>query len=606
MLQYPTNFNPQNVSVDPSINPYITFTFNGDMLLTTWLKIWDLHSGQFIVSSPPLNVQINQKVWYNGETAQHRIPNEAIYGRDYVVQLMLMQGTVDNDTFDMYVLSGMLQEDTVQGRNNFYIEKNISSIYEWNEVDGERLPLIVDKVDLQLQVIGTKVVCGMVIEIESERHLISSYNPTTGKIVVDEDFSFDVSAGTQYKIYKNYLITPQYSFSCRQNPTSEILNIGRSLSNDRLSYRVVAEYNQEQGDLIKRYNIKLYNKAYESDPYPTFITESGDVYSQKVDYRFYDFFYWHGVPNTQTYMYVECEIESNTGQITTCTETAINDIDYEYDAGFDYFRLYEHDDVCAPSYVSVELEDKQYVDLSWRYADTEHRIKYVEVYRKKGMNRLETEWEFLDYRVNMGGNDEFTGGYNDYAVQNRGEATYMIVPYLDAGGTYICSQGIKTETIDVNMDGYSISGLVRRDASRNKKKVFTVDEQWKFLGDIANTTETQNINKPMHLGYAKYPLFSDTPSDYITGKFTGLLGYPDCSNGRTEYVDDATMARKWREFVRKYEMYLLKTAKGGVYLVTISGSEISCEENITPLPLTVSFDWTECASFKDVMISNWW
>jgi hypothetical protein len=64
------------------------------------------------------------------------------------------------------------------------------------------------------------------------------------------------------------------------------------------------------------------------------------------------------------------------------------------------------------------------------------------------------------------------------------------------------------------------------------------------------------------------------------------------------------MMNKWREFVKKYELYLLKTAKGGVYIVKILNSEINTTENISPLPLEVSFDWVECESVKNVWIRS--
>lgn len=606
MLQYPTNFKPQNIAVDHHVDRDITFTFNGDLLLCTWVKIWDLESGQFIVSSPPVNVQINQNIRYNGETAQHKIPWETPYGRDYIAQVMLMQGTVDSEIYDMYALSGELQPNASMTNQEFYIEDNIKNIYEWNEVNGERKPLIVNKVDLQAQVIGQKVVSGMMIEINTERHLISSYNPTTGKVVVDEPFSFNLTANMQYRIYKNYLITPQYSFGLKTAPSFEVDTMGRRLSQDittgtyHLSFDTTGTYTQQQGDLVNKYNVRLYLTYPDDTTMKTLIAESGDIYSQDIGFAFYDFFAFDDMLSLYSDTYVEYEITSASGQTITVGDNIRNAVDNEYNPILDSFDLEQHDNVVAPSYISTGWEGKQFVSLLWFYEDSDNRVVYCELYRRY----VGTEnWEFLDYQLMA------NGGYFDYTVPNRCNVEYMLVPYLDAGGTYISQKGIAKKSINVNMDGYTISGLIPRtedypEIKKTRKKIYSVGEQWKFVGDIQDTTETQNINRETHIGYSQFPKIIDTQNDYLTGKLTAMLGYPDCQSGVAEYKDDAYMMNKWREFVKKYELYLLKTAKGGVYIVKILNSEISTTENISPLPLEVSFDWIECESVKNVWIRS--
>lgn len=606
MLQYPTNFKPQNIAVDHHVDRDITFVFNGDLLLCTWVKIWDLESGQFIVSSPPVNVQINQHIRYNGETAQHKIPWETPYGRDYIAQVMLMQGTVDTEIYDMYALSGELQPNASMTNQEFYIEDNIKNIYEWNEVNGERKPLIVNKVDLQAQVIGQKVVSGMMIEINTERHLISSYNPTTGKVVVDEPFSFNLTANMQYRIYKNYLITPQYSFGLKTTPSFEVDTMGRMLSRDlttgiyHLSFDTTGTYTQQQGDLVNKYNVRLYLTYPDDTTMKTLIAESGDIYSQDIGFAFYDFFAFDDMLSLYSDTYVEYEITSVSGQTITVGDNVRNAVDNEYDPMLDSFDLEQHDNVVAPSYISTGWEDKQFVSLLWFYEDSDNRVVYCELYRRY----VGTEnWEFLDYSLMA------NGGYYDYTVPNRCNVEYMLVPYLDAGGTYISQKGIAKKSINVNMDGYTISGLIPRtkdypEIKKTKKKIYSVAEQWKFVGDIQDTTETQNINRETHIGYSQFPKVVDSQNDYLTGKLTAMLGYPDCQSGVAEYKDDAYMMNKWREFVKKYELYLLKTAKGRVYIVKILNSEINTTENISPLPLEVSFDWIECESVKNIWIRN--
>lgn len=606
MLQYPTNFKPQNIAVDHHVDRDITFTFNGDLLLCTWVKIWDLESGQFIVSSPPVNVQVNQHIRYNGETAQHEIPWETPYGRDYIAQVMLMQGTVDTEIYDMYALSGELQPNASMTNQEFYIENNIKNIYEWNEVNGERKPLIVDKVNLQSQVIGQKVVSGMMIEINTERHLISSYNPTTGKVVVDEPFSFNLTANMQYRIYKNYLITPQYSFGLKTTPSFEVDTMGRNLSRDlttgiyHLSFDTTGTYTQQQGDLVNKYNVRLYLTYPNDTTIKTLIAESGDIYSQDIGFAFYDFFAFDDMLSLYSDTYVEYEITSASGQTITVGDNVRNAVDNEYDPTLDSFDLEQHDNVVAPSYISTGWEGKQFVSLLWFYEDSDNRVIYCELYRRY----VGTEnWEFLDYQLMA------NGSYFDYTVPNRCNVEYMLVPYLDAGGTYISQKGIAKKSINVNMDGYTISGLISEtkdypETKKTKKKIYGVGEQWKFVGDIQDTTETQNINRETHIGYSQFPKVVDSQNDYLTGNLTAMLGYPDCRSGIGEYKDDAYMMNKWREFVKKYELYLLKTAKGGVYIVKILNSEINTTENISPLPLEVSFDWIECESVKNVWIRN--
>lgn len=212
------------------------------------------------------------------------------------------------------------------------------------------------------------------------------------------------------------------------------------------------------------------------------------------------------------------------------------------------------------------------------------------------------------YRENLDtGEIRLLESVTDATVPTRGHFKYYeILRKLYAGGTRRYVKGISSDEITLDgtqMRGCSITELLPYDEAHQwgTRKRYYIGDQWKFVGDIQDTTITQNMDKYAHVGYGTYPQITSTKTCYLSGTISAMNGYVDCTTKK--YTDTIDLVRAWRQFVSRQAIYMLKTQKGDVLVVgVVDNPTTTYSESIKEIPTTFSFNWVELCDISDIKV----
>lgn len=595
MLQFPTNVYPQNIAIDPSWSDdkgnRLSFVFNGDILSSVTYRVYDYTTKQPVYTAYYAN---NRRVLkYNG---QQLVLNSSPFGslqsnKDYVMQMLLTQSYADgsDNIYDMAVVRGVIQ--TASG-TSIHIAKNIPNIYEWNvSSSGMCRPTIYSDI----------VYAGMVLKVGAESKFIKSYNRKTGELILSEAFSSNIS-GSSYQILSNYLITPQYYFMLRDEPTvTQTITTSPYSGDTACTIACSADY--VSSDMIKYYTYRLFwtNIDVHTLPYPDYrrtIRESPKIYSQEVKWYFTNPFVGidtiSGGDLGTIYYWVQLEIVTQNDMVITSNERlaiAPETTTELFVSGDLNIRTVNSN---KPDYIeNTPLETHQAIEISTEWIGTDNSYynpNYeAEFYRRDLETNIVTKIKNYYTRSIV----------VDYAVPNKGKFEYTVVPRGETNGVpYTAS--IKTKTVEVDMAGYSITELITQNAHADTDDIrFKVGRCWKFIGEIDDTTITQNINRSVQTGHGRYTCASSGITNYASGTLSVALAYVSCPDG--EYMDTVNMVKSWREFITQDTVFLLKSHKGDVWIVNITDSPTTgYEESICDVPTKISFSWSECMSLDNV------
>ena len=609
MLQYPINFYPDGHTIDPSgaeAQRTISFTFKGDVLQSVHYKVYNYDTEELITGD--FNYWDDGR--YNGTTISNKdiFSDTSIFpiNREYcyVIQCLLTQGQSNTLLCDRFVLRGELVEDYDHANDtvNMTLEDKINLIYEWNvDSQGIHTPVIEN-------VSGTNRTFGIIkMRIGNEEHTILSYNYNTGEIVLDNAFSSDYPKGTPYQLYSNYLITQQYFVKTNATPSFSGLQAkwaGESgagqimagvnftadyslIAYPPLKYYTVTMEKQIGEDVINGNNItRHYAKIFETER----------KYSQNVeakfidDYDVYNEFIGLPVGNSQTRRYlftvngvlqngmkISAELENEAPE--RIDRTVISHLNMSY-GNF------------GTNYNSVKLTWEHTTDLDFRSGGGIRIYRYdmdaddVIISRKLLASVVAKDDVFIDSTVSTHGNYK-----------------YVLMPFMRAGEIGHIFNFLVTDTINLDMYGYTITELIGGNATTfNGKAYYTLGDSWHLRADIEDTTVTQNTDKVLHVGYGKYSSATHTGLNYMSGTFTGAIVQPNC-DGETKWKDDIGLVKAWREFITKDCIYLLRSQKGDVWVVNVVDNPTTTyDEKYKPITTSVSFNWAECASIDDIMV----
>lgn len=626
MLQYPTNIYPNNATFDPSVaddNNKISFTFNGDILSGVLYHIYNFDTGElvkvndYIYPSPTMTRDHEVKA-YNGDLFE-TLPDflgELDAGGNYGLQMQLVQWSEDGTSplCDMFVLRGLTQEDYIPPEQHdpdtdiLVIKNNIDNIYEWFTGSGNSWRYRTEAYESLAGV--------MEIVINGERRMFWAYNSATGEIKLNSSFTEPIPAGTPFQIYSNYVVTPLYPFKCRSLPEVDSIIVvtdssgGGQGSDLNLGFYVTANYEQDEGSLINYYTISLYWCWRGDDTVPwRFLDKTEKIYSQKIEYTFYDDFVVRykkrvrgeivDVPaNQATDMYYKAVIDIVTADGATISVST--DPIYCGGTNTDFptapiqeLHIYNDDaaDLYYPESINAPIGD-----LTYNY---KHWIHVIGGSRQN----VPDGTKFTYYRENLQtGEIKMLETTNDLTVPTKGKFRYYEVPRNSYGRAYL--KGIVHRDIELDsddMNGYTISELVSSDEIVGTKKKYYLGEQWKFVGDISDTTYTQNMDKYVHVGYNTYPSVTSTQTKYLSGSLSALMGYVNCETKK--FVDDIDKIRAWRDFITRQSIYMLKSQKGEVLVVAVSNNPtISYEEMTKELSATFAFDWVEVEDINNIRV----
>lgn len=653
MLQYPTNVYPDNATFDRTSDGEtnrLSFTFNGDILSGVLYKVYNYNTGA-LVKTGGYMPQNRKPICYNGELFDsYNLPNnpnhigffefydgdgEPTYlsnGDDYVLQLQLVQWDEGSNKplCDMFVLRGITQEDYVANDGELIVEDNATAIYDWDTESGD---------DWRRPSSKWSVFAGvMYITVKGVTRMIDAYNPLTGQIYLrrtDENESntipLNIPKGTPYQIYCNYKVSKQFYFKCRTTPdvtaNLRFVDYNYSAHNDStIGFNVSCDYSQAQGSLISYYKIRLYwNWEYAPlNPLAApwrLVDETDNIYSQKIEYTFFDAFYLRYKKRVNGEiedmsavaalpMYYKAEVEIMTadgmniktesliianvanvtdGSATSIQELIINDAD-EPD-------VYYPDSIDAPIF------------------NQSHNLKHVIHIVGGGGSGYPQGTKFTYYRENLNtGEITLLDTVDDITVPTKGKFRYYQVPrqlHPSVDSEHIIevdtfTKGISYKDIELDsslMRGCSITELILcdDDLQFGTKPRYKIGDQWRFVGDIQNTTITQNGDRYVHVGYGTFPKITSTKTSYLSGSVSATNGYVDCTTKK--YVDNIDVVRAWREFISRQSIYMLKTQKGDVLVVAVSDNPTTTyQEDVKELPTSFTFDWVEVCDIRDIKV----
>lgn len=628
MLQYPTNVYPDGATFDALLqndDNKIKFTFNGDYYTGALYKIYNYDTGEFIKNGEML-LQSREPQGFNGDDiasdaglfgyADH---NPLANGGNYVFQLQFVQFTQNGSAplFDMFALRGNVQEDYDSTTDYVVVKTNIPNIYEWDtfSTDGARRPS-------PSQWGGNAGI--MQIVINGEKREIVAYNPINGHLMIDPNtpFTNPISAGDKYQIYANYIVTQPYYFQCRSTPS---VNLSLQFIDDRtigdmgIKFHVTGTYSQLEGSLINYYRVKLqwnWNEPTYLAPWRD-LDETEKIYSQKIEYDFFDDFIlrYKRIVN---------------GNIQDISATAMEDIAYR--AVVEVVTANGKTITAYSSPIFDRRDSTQGIPQTWIQAITPMDIEAPDVYYPKSVDAaiqlrthnlkhiVEITGGIVDggslpegtkrtyYRENLDtGEIRLLESVTDATVPTRGHFKYYeILRKLDGSETHRYVRGISSDEITLDgtqMRGCSITELLPYDEPYQwgTRKRYYIGDQWKFVGDIQDTTITQNMDKYAHVGYGTYPQITSTKTCYLSGTISAMNGYVDCTTKK--YTDTIDLVRAWRQFVSRQAIYMLKTQKGDVLVVgVVDNPTTTYSESIKEIPTTFSFGWVELCDISDIKV----
>lgn len=623
VVQYPTNVYPDGITFDSTVlddNNKIAFTFNGDFLSQALYHIYDYDTGDLVLENAS-GYQSHTPIGYNGTeySTNKGFLSSLTNGKNYALQILLSQFTANGSEplCDMFVLRGTTQENYIVNDETITIEDKISSIYEWNLLSEQGWRGIV-------QWYGVNVaICKIVIG--NQKRTITSYQPSTGKATISESFDNNIPAGTKYQIYCNYKVSDLYYFQCRSEPVVDLdlVMIDHGTRGDEgFGFRVSGIYNQSEGSLINYYKLKLYWnwKGDNSIPW-RLIDETDNIYSQQIEYEFFDDFILrykkrvHGavidVSATEaTQMFYKVVIDIVTADGMTFSKES----NILFNEGVDdscpvteIQKLLVHNNDKPDVFYSRSIDN----DVNAQSHNLKHMVHIIGgISPDSEIKTFPEGTKYTYYRENLyTGEIRLLETADDITVPTKGKYRYYEVPRkLKANGigttTYL--KGISYRDIEINssiMNGYTITELILRDEDYQwgTKPRYKIGNQWKFVGEVQDTTITQNLDRVAHVGYGVFPIITSTKTNYLSGTLSAMNGYVDCTT--KTYKDDIDLIRAWRQFISRQSIFMLKTQKGDVLVVGVVDSPTTTyQENNSKLPTTFSFNWIEVCDINDIKI----
>lgn len=607
MIQYPINVSPQNMAVDATQNIIVDYTFQGDRLSKNIIHVYDYATGELAYT------RFLSQSAYNDDKCAFTIPaNSLTNGREYILQMCLIQFTLDNSSplSDMPVFGGKV-EATAED-DSIYIKKGITSIYPWNYNNGAYEP----------DSVGTN----MTIKINGEARNITSYQPNEdgdyGIIEVDEPFSSTVSGGMKYEIYSNFCITPQYYF-ITNNPA--IVTLSHTCYSNRIG--VVGSYSQNQNVMIKKYRLKLLwannsgfvdntGTSQDTGLRARVIEETNDIYSQNIAYYFWNPYYhdeFHEGDSTDWYKVV-CEYTTQNDMVAT-NEIAFN-IEQQQYPNTQGNRLHEFtlwwDREKGAVFHRLRGYSASGVGVAGTYELFREDLDSGEIVKLQPHHYAQTG-EYGEYLIGYDVTASTHGRYRytlmRFAQDDEDHASGgVVVP--TPGGTYDGDTVFPSGTIEINETSYYITELnaftfndAQLHPNEKGKKVqnFKIGDTWQFVCEIENTTVINNLDRMIHVGYNQYISSTSTNVNYMSGTLSAVLGYINCAERK--FNDSIATVRAWRDFITQPKAFLLKSQKGDVWIINVTDNpQTTYDETHYSIPTTFTFSWAECMNIIDACI----
>ena len=398
---------------------------------------------------------------------------------------------------------------------------------------------------------------GIMIEINDKKYLVTDYhsfdeNTNLGLLYTDATDKISLPAGTEYKLYSNYLVSPFYYFKCRTTPDVTVDMLG---NNDGIMCTVT--YSQLEGVSLKYYKLSLYEIVNDEE---ILVDETDRIYSYRLTYTFPENY------AGKSYKVV-CEVSTQDNMIVTTENTktfSVATAEFLASINKPYF---------SPITNSVHITWEKASDCS------------VRLYRK----------DISTSDVVLIANTDATY-FDDYTISNNKSYQYIVVPYYENE----VGVNLISDTISIEYIGWTITAITNTNEIVDNKPVYSIGDTWKVIGDIDNVTVTQNTDKTLHVNTAKYPVLSEGDTNYMSSTLTAMVGYIDCDN--KTWVDNIDIVNAWRKFITQHCQFILKSQKGDVWAVNITESPTTeYDESYYAVLTKFSFSWAEFANINDLL-----
>lgn len=631
MIQYPIN--PSTETFDATEAGHGCFaTFQGDILTYQHVKIFNYDTGEVVWNSLYGKPDMSP-IAYNGQTFNTLFGSErpCENGKRYVWQVSMTQKTIDGSNFiyDMPVLGGRLSRDS--SGTTLYIADNLTSIYPWGKLGN---------IYSRTMAVGDVPTNSMMIKVRGEEREIISYETgveidgeTYGVITVDSAFTGTFTTEDNYYIYSSFLISPQYFFQCDSTPSV-------SLSHICYGNRILCNglYSQAENVQMKHHRLKLYwsNNPYfldaedssstesNTDYKRRLVSDSGNIYAQNIQYEFW-YPYRHDSAitplygdNSTDYYKIVCEVVTQdnvsyqTEEVFEIEPVTPADIS-STDIGQEALRLWDF---------SLSWDSNKgavvYKIIGYGAPKNAPTTGYYEVFRTDVESGETVAMPF--YFMRREGQYESTLVGYDMTAPTHGKYRYSVALFsengefirmeLMQGSPYVNDGYMPNSEITIEEYAYYVVDLnylpdtdityhpTHRD---DEKPLYKPNDIWKFVGEIQDTTVTNNLDRVTHVGYNRYVASTSTEVNYMSGTLSAMLGYVDCTTQK--YVDTIALVRAWRKFITQQKAFMLKSQKGDVWIVNVTDNpSTQYSEMIKALPTTFTFSWAEIYDISDVEV----
>lgn len=617
MLQYPINVYPDKVALDSTKSTYdrnVHFTFKGDILSSVFWRVFEYNTQKIsntggnprsgIVYTSTLSPLAHN----NEEVTLGQNILAGLQKKRYLLQMMFTQTRNDIDrtqlinVCDRFVSRGKVVADCAEDSTYIKIEDRINVIYEWNNVNGI-YSCIRKNIDVGQSTIRHRMT-DIVMKIEDETYHIENYNYNTGEIGLTVRTSRAYPAGTPYQLYANYLVCEQYYFEVAGEP--EILPYDYEIepiwvTQDAFGGKFSAffwqgntDYDTIGGTMLKYYTVNLQKiDGNTGNVYDIF--KSDKIYSQNIDWHFMDDYdtqslnggNWWGREYKIT---LDCVLQNG---MTFSKE--FTDVGLQRD--IERIIMGENSPILSNVDNSVTLTLSESAP-----AEVEYRIYRIQAdgLHNKNTQQGKTSQSYANapYKVLIA--DSHVANIKDALVSSKGKFKYMVVPYLATTGSTTIYQAYITNDVETNFYGYTITALNDTGKDACNKPLYLIGDTWKFMAEINDTDNIQNLNRVSHVGYGKYASVTSTDNDYMSGSLTASLGNMNCTSKTFE--DDIEVVRAWRKFISQNCLFCLRSQKGDVWLVKIiDNGSTKYTENNSKLPVDFTFSWVECGSIDSIL-----
>lgn len=664
MLQTPINVTPSNgevltiesatsggVYVNP---PLFAYTFQGDRLSYVVAELydrsaWSISAGDYKRcddSVEPASGYLVNDV-YNGTYHMCAIydfsrPNaNAIEGHDYMYRYRLYQCYPDGmpnagqPLADMYYGRGKFQPFPESGgsvdSNQVYIEKALTTIVMPTYVSG-------GEHDGELR-------GGLYIEFGTtsggvQRHLITDYNPNDGLLtfVGNKGITYSDMIGQPYKLFSNFIITPWYDFKYRAKQQMTL-----SVSDMAEGVKCNGTYTQANNVGLKCYQYEIYwllGTIIEYDTSSSYAV--GDI----VEYQnvIYKCIQANSGGSFNANKWTTCSVDDENFPKKMLIEKGqksfaymakdnfswnIHDNEFHLNPFGDYiFNLITTTQENYTSSIAIrQYRENEYdywtgtisnvsVDNATSTVQSGHELFECYDYTTKITFNGSSNYNYYVYRYDRNSTTPapqriyigqpviraFSDKYEivDYTVKNNIEYHYEVVEVPKSTG--IPEKDTHLAFVKNAWDSWAIFSLIPQEDRMNKSE-YKIGEEWSFISSINSGDITRNINSALHVGVASYAKTTRDNTIYESGSFTADLLTVECPSGQIK--DDIERVDKWMKFISGDNPFLLKSAKGDVWVVDIVNSPSRrYDETLNPIFTNVTYEWAEVKDIEKCVIKS--